>query len=86
MAEQMNVLVLASMIFLKTCFPTVKYLKHSNCEYLINYELTLFFKDVLLKSINASPYFMISYDESMNKILQNEQVDLQARYGDDNNT
>ena len=69
MAEQMNVLVLASMIFLKTCFPTVKYLKHSKCGYLINYELALFFRYVFMKSINASPYFMISYDESVNKFL-----------------
>ena len=59
-------------------------LSRTKCGYLINYGLALFFRDVLLKSINASPYFMISYDESMNKILQDEQMDLQARYWDDN--
>ena len=58
-------------------------LSKTKCGYLINYGLAPFFRDVLLKSINASPYFVISYDESMNKILQNEQIDLHARYWDD---
>ena len=81
-----SIRVLAWMIFLKACFPTVKYLKHLKCGYLINYEIAPFFKDVLLQSINASPYFVISYDDSVNQILQNEQMDLQASYCVDNET
>ena len=58
-------------------------LSKTKSGYLINYGLASFFKDVLLKSINASPYFVILFDESMKKILQNEQMDLQASYWDD---
>ena len=74
------------MIFLKACFPTVKVLKLSKtkCGYLVNYILAPFLNDVKLQSINASPCFVILYDESINKVLQNEQIDLQARYWDYN--
>ena len=61
-------------------------LSKTKCGYLINYEIVPFFKDVLLQSINVSPYFVISHDESVNKILQNEGIDLQARYWVDNET
>ena len=27
-----------------------------------------------------SPYFVVSYDESLNRILQDEQMDIQIRY------
>ena len=36
-------------------------LSKTKCGYLINYGLTPFFEDVLLKSINASPYIVISH-------------------------
>ena len=74
---------------LKSVFPDSEVAKTSKlsktkCGCLINYGLPPFFRVVLLKSINASPYFVMSYDEGMNKILQNEQMDLQARYWDNN--
>ena len=77
------------MIFLKSMFPNseiAKTFKLSKTKwgYLISYGLAPFFEDILLKSINTSPYFVILHDESMNEILQNVQMDLQARYWDDN--
>ena len=50
-------------------------------EYLINYGLAPFVKDVLLKSINASPYFVILNDKSMSKTLQNEQMEYKQGIG-----
>ena len=49
-------------------------LSKTKCGYLISYGLAYFLKDkdVLLKLMHASPYFVISYDESIDKILQNE--------------
>ena len=58
----------------------------TKCECLINCRLVSFFKDDLLKLINVSPYCVILYDESMRKIQQDGQMDLQVRYWDDNET
>ena len=39
-------------------------LNKTKCQYLISYALAPFLKDVLLKSINTSQYFVILHDES----------------------
>ena len=44
-----------------------------------------YFKDVLLKSINSSEFFVLSYDESLNKVLQEDQMDVHFRFWDDAN-
>ena len=44
-------------------------LSKTKCGYLINYGLAPYFKDVLLKSINSSEFFVLSYDESLNKVF-----------------
>ena len=59
-------------------------LSKTKSRFLISFKLSPLFKNVLLKSINASPYFVLLYDDSINKILQNEPMDLHARYLDDN--
>lgn len=59
-------------------------LSKTKCGYLINYGLAPHFQDILNQSISSSPYFIISFDESMNKVLQNEQMDLTVRFWDDN--
>ena len=44
----------------------------SKCAYLVNYGMAPFVKDQLVKNIVASPFCTISFDESMNRVLQNE--------------
>ena len=47
----------------------------------MNFGLAPYFKDLLLKEITVSDCFEVSFDESMNKVLQEEQVDVvQIRY------
>lgn len=58
-------------------------LSKTKCGYLINYGLAPYFRELLNKLVMSSPFFTISYDESMNKVLQKEQMDLQVRFWDD---
>ena len=57
-------------------------LSKTKCSYLINFGLAPFYLDNLLADIKKSPVFSLSYDETMNKILQNEQMDCGVRYWD----
>lgn len=58
-------------------------LSKTKCGYVINYGLAPYFRDLLVKMISSSPFYVVSFDESMNKILQNEQMDIQFRFWDD---
>ena len=42
----------------------------------MNFGLAPYLKDLLLKEITVSDCFEVSFDESMNKVLQEEQVDV----------
>ena len=53
---------------------------------LINFGLGPYFTDILLSQIKASSFFVNSYDESVNKILQNEQMDCCVRFWDSNSS
>ena len=57
-------------------------LSKTKCGYLTNYGLVPYFKDILLKSINSSEFFVLSYDESLNKVLQEDQMDVHFRFWD----
>ena len=63
----------------------VKSFKRSKtkCAYLINFGIAPYFKEVLSKEIINSPLFSLLFDESMNHILQNEQLDIHIRPWDD---
>ena len=56
----------------------------TKCGYLITYGLSPFFKKKMVDNVKASPYYSVMFDESMNKILQQEQMDLSVRYWDVN--
>ena len=58
-------------------------LSKTKCGYIINFGLAPYFKEHLLKSLRVSPYFVLSFDESFNQTLQEEQMDLQLRYWED---
>ena len=45
-------------------------------SYLLNFGITPYFKNLLLDEIKASPYYVLSFDESLNTVLQKEQMDV----------
>ena len=49
-------------------------------NYLINFGLATCFKNILVTKINALPLFVISFDESLNSIFQNEQMDVLIKF------
>ena len=52
----------------------------TKCVYLMNYGIAPHFKSNLPKSINNSSFYSLSYDESVNNILQCCQMDMNIRY------
>ena len=56
----------------------------TKCAYLVNYGITPFVKGQLVRNIVAAPFYTVSFDESMNRVLQNEQIDVQVHYWDIN--
>ena len=55
-------------------------LSRSKCTCYINYGIAPYFKEILLNQLQASPYVVVSYDENMNRILQEEQMDVLVRF------
>ena len=53
-------------------------LEKTKCAYLVNYGMKPFVKDQLLKNIVVSMFYTVSFDESMNRVLQYEQIDVQV--------
>ena len=49
-------------------------------SYMINFRIPPYFKCQFIKEIHVSPYFVVSYDESLNRIVQHEQMDIRIRY------
>ena len=45
-------------------------------SYLLNFGIAPYFKNLLLDEIKASPYYVLSIDESLNTVLQKEQMDV----------
>ena len=52
----------------------------TKCNYFITYGLAPIYKKNLIAAIKKSPYFTLHFDESMNKILQTEQMDACIRF------
>ena len=50
------------------------------CSYFINYGLAPYIKEQLEKYISSSPLYIVSFDESMNSVLENEQMDVAIRF------
>ena len=55
-------------------------LSRTKCSYLVRFGLLPYFRDSLVKEVKSSPFFSISFDESLNKALQKNQMDIQIRY------
>ena len=58
-------------------------LSKTKCSYYVNYGLAHFYKKKLIAEVNASPFFTLHFDESMNKVLQTEQMDGCVRFWSD---
>ena len=57
-----------------------------SCSYLINFGLAPYFKDKLLLATKASSFYSVLFDESMNSVLQEEQMDIHIRFWDSENS
>ena len=53
----------------------------SKCSYLIKFGLAVYFEEELLAKVRKSAY-VVAFDESLNKKLQEEQMDLMLRFWD----
>ena len=53
----------------------------SKCSYLIKFGLAVYFEEELLAKVKNSAY-IVAFDESLNKKLQEEQMDLMLRFWD----
>lgn len=49
-------------------------LSKTNCSYLINFGVSSYFKLELVNCIKGFPNFVVSFDDSLNQIMQNEQM------------
>ena len=76
-----------SLELLKTMFPDSQVAKSfrlskTKCSYYLVFELAVYFKETLIESIKSSPSYSVSFDESLNHHLQEEQMNVQVRYWD----
>ena len=53
------------------------------CGYFIHFGVALYLKDQLVSIVDTSTFFVVSFDESMNRIFQEEQMDIGLRYFND---
>ena len=58
-------------------------LGNNNCGYYLNYGVAPFFESEITKVLNESPCYSVSVDESLSKIFQLEQMDLNVKFRDD---
>ena len=52
----------------------------TKCGYYINFGIVPYFKDLLLEELKSSKYIVVSYDENLNTILEEEQIDILVIY------
>ena len=50
------------------------------CSYYINYGVGPCYKSVLANEIKASPYYSTSFDGTLNKVTQQEQMDIYVTF------
>ena len=52
----------------------------TKCGYFINYGLASYIKEQLEKYISSSPLYVVSFDESMNFVLENEKMEVAIQF------
>ena len=58
-------------------------LSRTKCTYLINFGVAPYFRQELINSIETSPHFAVSFDKSLNRVLPDDQIDIQIRFWDE---
>lgn len=58
-------------------------LQRDKIGYLIAYGIAPFLKNELLKKVNQSQFVVIGFDESLNKVAQKQQMDINIRFWDE---
>ena len=51
-------------------------LGRKKCSYFINFGIAPYLKELLLAKLKSSDFFVTCYDESLNRVLQEEQMDV----------
>ena len=51
----------------------------TKCAYMITHGIGLYYKTKLIDKIKSASYFVASYDESLNRNFQEEQMDIHIR-------
>ena len=51
----------------------------TKCGYYITYDVAPYFQDQIIQVLKKSPCFSMSFDESLNKVFQVEQIDLNIK-------
>ena len=57
-------------------------LSKAKCAYYVVFGLAPYFKELLVKDIKLSPFYSLSFNESLNNKLQEEQIDISIRFWD----
>ena len=55
-------------------------LGRTKCSYFVNFGFAPYFSDMLFASVQDSPYYALSFDESLNKSQQSGQMDINVRF------
>ena len=58
-------------------------LGRTKINYVINFGPGPYFKSLLIEEVEKSPYYVVSFDESLNKVTQTCQMDLIVRFWND---
>ena len=59
-------------------------LSKTKCAYALNFGIAPYYRELLVAEVKLSPFYVLAYDESMNKVLQSEQMDCGLRFWDEN--
>ena len=59
-------------------------LSKTKCAYLVTHGIAPYIKGNMKDNICDSPFFSVSFDESLNEGMQEQQMDVQIRYWDEN--
>ena len=55
-------------------------LGRTKCGYYTNFGIAPYLKDLLISKVKAAPIYAASYDEYLNRVFQEEQMDIHLRY------
>ena len=56
-------------------------LSKTKCAYFMNYGIAPHFKNILTKATTESPFYSLSFDESLNAVMQICQMDVGICFG-----